>query len=83
MAETNTKPKKDRTLWYVAAGGVGLFVLGRYLGRREADEDLDLLLAECSNTNRVDTQLADTAAHASELSHQLYEISRRLREGSA
>lgn len=78
-------PKKSstRTLMLVAVGGLGLFAMGRYFGRRDADENLELLLAaDEPRTPSVDFQLADTAAHASTLSHQLYEISRRLREGA-
>lgn len=81
MADKNNNAK----VWLLAAGGgLGLFFVGRALGRREQDDDeLEFLLATCDDTPRADSAIAETAAHASSLSHQLYEISRRLREGSS
>lgn len=70
----------NRTLLLCAAGGGLLFLAGRAIGRRSASEDVEGFLSDYDAGPPVDSQLADTAAHASSLSHQLYEISRRLRE---
>lgn len=76
---TPTKSKtSSQTLWLAAGGAVALFLVGRHVGSRLRDSDLEELLAQCGPPEEAQ-QLADTAAHASSLSHQLYEISQRLR----